>query len=66
MTGINDCYKNHLEACPLSGVLLEMKHGFEYFPVSAWNEADGAEYFQHGHLHFGIVSRQTLRDDFDG
>lgn len=37
--------KNYLEACPLSGVLLEMKHCFEYFSVSAWDEADGTEYF---------------------
>ena len=36
-----------------------------YLAMAARDEAHGAQDFQHGHLHFGIVGRQTLRDDFD-
>ena len=45
--------------------LNRLKKNMNYLAMAARDEAHGAQDFQHGHLHFGIVGRQTLRDDFD-
>ena len=54
-----------LEAGPLGGVLLVVRHGLQHLLVAVGHQADGAQDLQHRHLGLDVGRAQALRDGVD-
>lgn len=56
---------SHLEARPLSGVLLVVRHGLQHLLVSIGHQTHRPEDLQHGHFGLDVLRPQALRDGVD-
>lgn len=55
----------YLEACPLSGVLLIVRHSLQHFLMAIRYQAESTKDLQHGHLGLDVVLAQALGDGVD-
>lgn len=55
----------YLEASPLGGVLLVVRHGLQHFLMAVRYQAQGTQDLQHGHLGLDVVLAQALGDGVD-
>lgn len=55
----------YLEACPLSGILLIVRHGLQHFLMAVRYQAESTQDLQDGHLGLHVVLAQALGDGVD-
>lgn len=55
----------YLEACPLSSVLLIVRHSLQHFLMAVRYQAESAQDLQHGHLGLDVILAQALGDGVD-
>ncbi len=55
----------YLKPCPFAGIFLVVRHGFQDFPVTSWNQTNSSQHLQNGDLRPDVLTAEALGNGVD-